>query len=159
MKTIKLFLAIVISCTSFSAIAQTKTDIVKVWGNCGMCETRIVKAAKDAGATSAKWDAETNMLSVAYKTSKTSLAKIEEKVASVGHDTKTVKANDEVYSKLHGCCKYERVSGATATASCCTDHEKCKADGTCKMQGTEACKMKNGETCKMVEGKSCCAKS
>jgi hypothetical protein len=160
MKSIKLFIVLAIACTSFTVNAQSKSESVKVFGNCGMCQTRIEKAAKEAGATTAKWDAETNMLAVSYRTSITSLDKIEQKVASVGHDTKGVRANDEAYSKLHGCCQYERVGLMDATAvTCCSDKEKCMFDGKCTMKGTEACKMKAGEECKMVDGKSCCSKA
>jgi hypothetical protein len=30
-------------------------------------------------------------------------------IANSGHDTKMHKASDEVYDKLPGCCKYERM--------------------------------------------------
>ncbi|HEX8332259.1 MAG TPA: copper chaperone [Segetibacter sp.] len=118
MKTINIFLAIAMAVTSLTVSAQTKSSTksekVKVWGNCGMCQTRIEKAAKEAGASSAKWSYETTMLAVTYNPAKTSLKNIESKIASVGHDTRGVKATDEAYEKLHGCCKYERVVAAEA---------------------------------------------
>ena len=40
------------------------------------------------------------------KCSKEDVAKA---IASVGHDTQFVKAEDAVYEKLHGCCLYERI--------------------------------------------------
>jgi hypothetical protein len=33
---------------------------------------------------------------------------VKKAVAKVGHDTDEVKATDEEYDNLHGCCKYER---------------------------------------------------
>jgi mercuric ion binding protein len=82
----------------------------KVAGNCGMCETRIEKAARGAeGVTSAEWDKETKMIEVTFNPDRTSLEKIEKAIAAVGHDTPLYKATDEVYEKLPGCCKYERM--------------------------------------------------
>ena len=159
MKSFKLFLVLALACTSLTVNAQSKSESVKVFGNCGMCQSRIEKAAKAAGATSAKWDTETNMLAVTYKTSITSLNKIEQNVASVGHDTKSVRANDAAYSKLNGCCKYERTGLENAmVVACCDNKDKCMVDGKCTMKETGACTMKTGEECKMVDGKSCCSK-
>jgi copper chaperone CopZ len=79
-----------------------------VLGNCGMCKSRIEKAAKDAGASKAEWDNDTRMLTVEFKEKKTSLEKIQQQVAAVGHDTDKFKATDDVYDKLPGCCKYDR---------------------------------------------------
>ena len=86
-----------------------KTEKIKVYGNCGMCKSRIEKAAKSVeGVTKAKWDATVAILTVTFDDTKTSVSKIEEEVAKVGHDTDHVKANDKTYNALPGCCKYER---------------------------------------------------
>lgn len=85
-----------------------KKEKIKVWGNCGMCKTTIEKAAKNAGASVAKWDEETHILTVSYRSSKTSAAKIQEKIAAAGYDTQDLTASDAAYNKLHSCCKYER---------------------------------------------------
>jgi copper chaperone CopZ len=116
MKTIKLFFAIVLLMTVGANVsAQTgekvsgpKTEIFKVWGNCGMCKDRIEKAAKEEGATSAAWDVKTKMVTVTFDPSKTSVDTISKKLASVGHDTEKYKADDKVYADLPGCCHYER---------------------------------------------------
>jgi delta 1-pyrroline-5-carboxylate dehydrogenase len=31
---------------------------------------------------------------------------VEKAIAKAGHDTKDIKATDEQYAKIHGCCKY-----------------------------------------------------
>ncbi|NOU19847.1 MAG: heavy-metal-associated domain-containing protein [Bacteroidales bacterium] len=86
-----------------------KTEKVKVYGQCGMCEKRIDNAAKSVdGVTKANWDKETSMLEVTYDPAKTNLEKIETAVTKVGHDTDAMKADDKTYSSLPGCCKYER---------------------------------------------------
>lgn len=90
------------------------TQKFKVAGNCGMCETRIENAAKSVeGVSSADWDKETKMIEVTFDSSKTDLHKIHEAIAKVGHDTEMHKASDEVYDKLPGCCKYERLGEQT----------------------------------------------
>jgi periplasmic mercuric ion binding protein len=83
-------------------------ETIKVWGNCGMCKTKIEKAAKGAGAVKASWNAETQELKVQYKADATSGKKIQEAIAKTGYDTQDVTADDEAYKKLHGCCQYER---------------------------------------------------
>ena len=89
--------------------AQAKTEKFEVKGNCGMCETRIEKAAKSVdGVASADWNQKTKLLEVSFDESKTSVHKVQEAIAKVGHDTPMHKASDEVYKALPGCCKYDR---------------------------------------------------
>jgi len=92
-----------------TSFAQSKTEKFKVYGNCGMCESRIEKAAKSVdGVTTADWDKQTKMIEVTFDASKTNVHKIHMAIANVGHDTDMHKAKDETYNKLPGCCKYER---------------------------------------------------
>ena len=89
--------------------AQAKTEKFEVKGNCGMCETRIEKAAKSVdGVSIADWDQETKMLTVAFDSTKTSVNKVQMAIAEAGHDTPMHKAKDDVYDKLPDCCKYDR---------------------------------------------------
>ena len=88
---------------------EKKTETVKVYGNCGMCKTRIEKAANAVdGVEKAEWDKEKKELTVTYNPEITNIETIEKEVAAVGHDTDNVKATDEVYNDLHSCCKYDR---------------------------------------------------
>ena len=80
-----------------------------VRGNCGSCKTRIEKAAKDAGATSANWDAETQKVTLDFDPAKTSAEAILKKIADVGHDNELFTTSDDVYKNLPGCCLYDRV--------------------------------------------------
>jgi periplasmic mercuric ion binding protein len=45
---------------------------------------------------------------VTFDDTKTSVSKIEEAVAKIGHDTDHAKANDKSNNALPGCCKYDR---------------------------------------------------
>jgi hypothetical protein len=94
--------------TSNQKAAGSKTEALKVLGNCSMCKERIETAVTASGATSAYWDAKTQMLKVSYNPSKTNTDALAKKIASVGHDTEKYKADDKVYNSLPGCCKYER---------------------------------------------------
>ena len=96
--------------SGFSVFAQdVKTEKFEVKGNCGMCETRIEKAANSVdGVKSADWDKETKMIKVTLDPAKTDLHKIHLAIAKAGHDTDMHKASKETYEKLPGCCKYGR---------------------------------------------------
>ncbi|HSG67868.1 MAG TPA: heavy-metal-associated domain-containing protein [Bacteroidales bacterium] len=88
---------------------ENKTEKFKVYGNCGMCEKRIENAVSGLdGVVSADWDKETEMIEVTYDPEKVKLEGIHKAIAKVGHDTDTVKAEDDVYNDLPGCCKYDR---------------------------------------------------
>jgi mercuric ion binding protein len=102
----------------------TQKESFKVSGKCGMCETRIEKAALSVkGVESAEWDKETSNITVEYDGEKADKDKIQKAIAKAGHDTELYTANDKVYEKLPGCCKYERVE-ATA-AGCCPSSSSC----------------------------------
>lgn len=111
--------------SSLTLLANTeKTEKFKVAGNCGMCETRIEKAAKSVdGVSSADWDKETKMIEVTYNPETSDIHKIHQAIANTGHDTEMHSVKAEVYDNLPGCCKYERMS--KQTAGCCSGEKAC----------------------------------
>ena len=118
MKTFKYLLTTSFILISFFSFSQTKAkgevaDKIEVSGNCGMCRSHIVKAAKQAGASYAEWNKDTKILSVKYDAAKTSNLKIQEQVAKAGYDTKDVKGDNKAYEALDECCKYDRKPAAT----------------------------------------------
>lgn len=109
MKKLMLFTAILF--LGITAQAQKKNTKIsfEVNGICEMCKDRIEKAAlKTKGVKFCNWTIETHQLSLIYDERKTNVETIQKNIASVGHDTKEVKATDEAYKGLHGCCKYDR---------------------------------------------------
>lgn len=127
MRTIKIIITVLFTCViGITAAAQThsntqssnkkepstvnslKTVTFLVYGNCGMCKSRIEKAAKNEGASESNWDSKTKILTVKFDPAKTNRDSIEKNIASAGHDTEKYRASDEVYSGLPGCCHYER---------------------------------------------------
>jgi periplasmic mercuric ion binding protein len=114
MKTLKYFLFAMMAMFVFtnsysqtkSATVVTKTDVIKVSGNCGMCKERIETAAKVDGVSKAEWNTETKKLTLAYNPSKVKSDDVQKKIAAAGHDTEKFKADDKAYNSLPGCCKY-----------------------------------------------------
>ena len=165
MKSLKIFSTLLICCaiatTSFSQ--KTKTETFKVSGNCGMCETKIEKAAKAAGATYADWNKDTKVITVKYSSTSSNLAKIQKSIADAGYDNVGVKTTTEAYDKLHDCCKYDRTAATSnEKMECCKDgkcikeghdgKDCCKKDETTKM---DCCK--DGKCTKEGhDGKDCC---
>lgn len=162
-----LLLMFVLSASSFAQ--KSKTEDIKVWGNCGMCKKTIESAAIGAGASAANWNTESKVLTVSYNTKKVDQKKIQEAVAASGYDTQDMSAPNEAYDKLHGCCKYDRKAGAaqvaagTSKASCgmenCTmencDHKDKAQKDCCKAGNCE----KDKSCCKegkCEKGKACC---
>ncbi len=153
MKTLKLFsVAALCLAISATAVAQTKTETFKVSGNCGMCKTKIEKAAKEAGAKEAEWNKDTKELTVKYSSSSTNAAKIQQKIAEVGYDNVGFKATDAAYDKLHGCCKYDRGTATEEVKECCKGG-KCDKDGHHGKDGEKMKCDKEGH-----DGKDCCKK-
>ena len=79
---LKCFLLAVMSGCSVSLFAQSKTDTVKVWGNCDECKSKIEKAALKAGAASAYWNADNYQLVISYNNEQTSAMNIEKEIAA-----------------------------------------------------------------------------
>jgi hypothetical protein len=109
MKSLLLLIAIILlSTTTFAQIKNSKTDTVKVYGNCGMCKAKIEKAGTQKNVSKTVWNEETTIATITYDTRKTNADAILKKIALVGYDSDNFLAPNAVYKKLHGCCKYER---------------------------------------------------
>jgi copper chaperone CopZ len=107
MKTKMFSLLVMLMFGAFTIFAAEKTEKVKVNGANEMCKERIQQAALAVdGVSNADWDKETQMLSVTFDDSKTSLDKVEMAIAKAGHDTANHKATNEDYNKLPKDCKY-----------------------------------------------------
>lgn len=105
-----IYLTLIVALMSLTTVfGQVKTEKFKVYGNCGMCENRIEKAAKSVdGLTAADWNKETKKIVVSFDSTKTNVHKVYMAIAKAGHDTKMHKAKDETYNSLPGCCQYDR---------------------------------------------------
>ena len=89
-------------------IKNATTEIVKIYGNCGMCEKTIENAGSSKNTASVDWDKDTKMATLTFDAKKTSKDEILKKIALAGYDSDSFLAPDDVYNNLHGCCQYDR---------------------------------------------------
>lgn len=110
----KIILILLVSFIGITVQAQEKKNKnakydIAVNGNCDMCKKRIEKAALSVkGVKSATWHADHQDLHLILDENKCTVDQVHEAVTKVGHDTDKVKATDEAYNDLHGCCQFER---------------------------------------------------
>jgi cation transport ATPase len=106
MKHIILIVTLAITTLAFTQNKNAKS-VIEVDGICGMCKERIEKAAiRTKGVKSALWSIETHQLKLIFDERKTDVKTISKNIAAVGHDTKEIKATEEQYLSVHGCCRY-----------------------------------------------------
>jgi hypothetical protein len=110
-------LTIIVSLTFVLCNAQIKNEkkeIVKIYGNCGMCKSTIEKTANVKNHVLINWNKETKMASISYDSLKTSKDEILKRIALAGYDSDTFLAPNDTYSSLPGCCQYERAEKTIA---------------------------------------------
>ena len=104
-------ITVLLSFTSCDAqIKNAKTETVKIYGNCGMCEKTIEKAGNLKDIAKIDWNVDTKMATITYDTKKTNQDEILKRIALSGYDSDKFLAPDDVYNNLHGCCQYDRVA-------------------------------------------------
>jgi hypothetical protein len=102
---------ILLSFTAYEAqIKNAKTETVKVYGNCGMCEKRIEKVGSIKKTAKADWNVDTKMATITYDSKKTNIDAILKRIALSGHDSDKFLAPNDAYSKLPNRCQYDRES-------------------------------------------------
>jgi copper chaperone CopZ len=111
MKSLQISMMTIMVFISATLFAQTtKTENIKVLGNCSQCKKHIETSLKVDGIAKADWDKTTKILTVVYDSSKISNDQIQKNVASTGYDTEKYKADDKAYKDLEECCQYDRKS-------------------------------------------------
>ena len=109
-KNIMVATFVLLSTTINAQIKNSKTETVKIYGNCGMCETKIEKAGTIKKVATVDWNQETQMATLTYDATKTNQDEILKRIALAGYDSDKFLAPDDVYNNLHGCCQYDRVA-------------------------------------------------
>ena len=107
---IMIAISVLLSTTGNAQIKNAKTESVKIYGNCGMCETKIEKAGNIKKIANVDWNQETQMATLTYDAKKNNQDEILKRIALVGYDSDKFLAPDDVYNNLHGCCQYDRVA-------------------------------------------------
>lgn len=105
-KAILIIIVLFVGVTTQAQKRNAKHNI-EVNGVCKMCKKRIEKAClQTRGVKYAKWDILSKQLTVIIDERKTDMKIVSQRIANIGHDTKEIKASQEVYDDLHFCCKY-----------------------------------------------------
>lgn len=95
-------------------IKNAKSESVKIYGNCGMCETTIEKAGNKKKIAKVDWNKDTKMATITYDAKKTNQDEILKRIALSGYDNEKFLAPNDVYAKLPECCQYERMAQTVA---------------------------------------------
>ena len=93
---------------------NTKTESVKIYGNCGMCKSTIEKAGNMKNQASVDWNKETKMATISFDSLKTSKEEILKRIALAGYDSDIFLAPNDTYLSLAACCQYERAEKTEA---------------------------------------------
>jgi copper chaperone CopZ len=105
-------LMVAISLLSFTAcnakIKNAKTETVKIYGNCEMCESTIEKAGNVKNTAKVDWNEDTKMAIITYDSVRTNQDEILKRIALAGYDSDQFFAPDDAYVNLHSCCQYDR---------------------------------------------------
>ena len=113
LKVVVFFLMTVVSSACYG---QNKPDTVTIktrikCDHCKACETYGMKFERDLyfgkGIKRSKYNSTDTTITVIYRTTKTNLDIIREKIARLGYDADNVPADPKAYRKLDNCCKKE----------------------------------------------------
>ena len=102
-------------------IKNAKTETVKIYGNCGMCETTIEEAGNLKKVAQVDWDKDTKIATLTYDSAKTNQDEILKRIALAGYDSEKFLAPDAAYNSLAGCCQYEREAKVSVTGDAKTN--------------------------------------
>lgn len=111
---------LLLSATLTSATAQVKnakTEILKVQGNCEMCQKTIETAVYKKRVAKGEWNSNTKLLTLSFDSTKTNTDEVLKRIAYAGYDNDKFLAPDAAYASLPGCCQYERLKKQTASTA------------------------------------------
>lgn len=109
-KTMMAILLLLSAAVSNAQIKNAKTESVKIYGNCAMCEAKIEKAGGLKNIANVDWNADTKIAVLTYDPKITNQDEILKRIALSGYDSDKFLAPEVAYSKLSGCCQYDRVA-------------------------------------------------
>ncbi len=108
MKKLLLILIVSVFFVSAHVMAQKKTEEIKIKtsAQCEMCKSRIETAmAYEKGILKSDLNLEDKILSVTYKTGKTTPEKLRKALNDLGYDADNTLAEPKAYAALPPCCK------------------------------------------------------
>jgi len=93
---------------SVGQIKNSKTEIVKIQGNCNMCKSIIESAGNKKNVVKVNWDKDSKTAILFFNSKITNEDEILKRIALVGYDNEKYLAPNSAFEKLPECCKYER---------------------------------------------------
>lgn len=139
---------ILLSITSSHAqIKNTKTETVKIYGNCGSCKKNIETAGNLKKVATVNWDKSSKLAVVSYDSTKTNANEILKRIALAGYDSDGFLAPTDAYSKLDACCQYDRTAKATTKK---WNEAKMASNDTTPMQNMPSMLTEKADKTKMV---------
>lgn len=136
----KIVMAIIVllsGAVSNAQIKNTTTESVKIFGNCGMCETAIEKAGTINKVAKVDWNKDTGMATLTYDAKQTNQDEILKRIALAGYDSEKFLAPSDAYAKLPGCCQYDRVAKAPVKADAASGETKMEMNGHSTMSESQ----------------------
>ncbi len=107
-KIVFLVIAVFLFTCGAAQIKNSKTQTVKISGNCGMCKNTIEKAGNKKNVSKVDWNKDSKMATLTFNSKTTNEDEILKRIALAGYDNEKFRAPDEAYAKLPECCQYER---------------------------------------------------
>jgi copper chaperone CopZ len=90
---------------------KEETITIKTSAVCSMCKERLESnMAFEKGVTEVQLDNKTKILTVTYKTAKTTPEKLKTAVTKIGYDADELPADTKAYEKLPACCKKDNAA-------------------------------------------------
>jgi copper chaperone CopZ len=107
MKNLILSVAFILIATcSFGQSKGVSEVKFKTSAICGMCKQRIERdLGLTKGVESAELDLEDKVVTVRYKTKKTTVNDIQEAITMIGYDADKMIADQKAHDRLPGCCQ------------------------------------------------------
>lgn len=112
--TISICFASIFLASCVAQLQNAKTENVKIYGNCEMCETTIEAAGNLNSEVKVDWNKDTKIATITYDSSKSNQNEILKRIALAGYDSEKFRAPDDVYNRLKECCQYERIQKSAA---------------------------------------------
>ena len=116
-KIVAIILAMLIYTSGIAQIKNTKTETVKIAGNCDMCKTTIENAGNKKKVSKVEWNKDSKIATLTFDSKTTNPDEVLKRIALAGYDNEKYLAPDDAYAKLPECCRYERRKIATTMVS------------------------------------------
>lgn len=131
-KLLVAFIVLLSISSSHAQIKNSKTETVKIYGNCGSCKKNIETAGNLKKVAFVNWDKTSKLAVLTFDSTKTNKDEILKFIALAGYDSDSFLAPNDAYAKLDACCQYDRAAKTAVK----TDDSKMVMDHAMPMKDT-----------------------